>query len=345
MNKESRLLEIDALRGLAALGVVLFHYFVAFKGFYTYASTMFPPFRYFRYGKHGVAMFFIISGFFILMSLGRTRCISDFVVARVSRLYPVYWLAVILSFIIMKAANFFPFPGIPAGWKDALVNITMLQGFLGFTHIDGSYWTLSLELSFYAIMLAVYRAKLLDKIDVVVIVWLFVIAIYFLLEKQEILLVDSKIKILLLLDYAHLFIAGIALYRVHTQGFSIERYIALLGCCLFSLLKNGLEPTLFVILFISAFALALRGYLTFLKIKPLLFLGKISYSLYLIHLYPGLLIIRILEGLKVNLNIASLTALLSAILLATVLTLYVEKPAMSFVKNKHNGTGFLKGDC
>ena len=48
MNKESRLLELDALRVIAALGVVLFHYAVAFRDQYNHASDIFPVFRYFR---------------------------------------------------------------------------------------------------------------------------------------------------------------------------------------------------------------------------------------------------------------------------------------------------------
>jgi len=48
-----RLIELDALRRIAALGVVLFHYMVAFIHHYDHASEIFPGFRYFEYGKQG----------------------------------------------------------------------------------------------------------------------------------------------------------------------------------------------------------------------------------------------------------------------------------------------------
>lgn len=145
-----RLLELDALRGIAALGVVLFHYMVAFADQYEHASEIFPGFRYFRYGKHGVELFFIISGFVIFMSLERTKNSQDFLFGRFSRLYPTYWAAVILSFTIVAIAGL---PDLQVDWKIALVNLTMVQGFFNVPHIDGNYWTLELELSFYMIML------------------------------------------------------------------------------------------------------------------------------------------------------------------------------------------------
>lgn len=139
--RKSRLLELDALRGIAALGVVLFHYMVAFIDQYTYGTEIFPGFRYFRYGKHGVALFFIISGFVIFMSLERTKRSYDFIFGRFSRLYPTYWAAVILSVAVVTFAKL---PDLQINLKDALINLTMFQGFFSVPHIDGNYWTLEI---------------------------------------------------------------------------------------------------------------------------------------------------------------------------------------------------------
>lgn len=124
MNKSKRLFELDALRGIAALGVVLFHYMVAFADNYSHASEIFPLFRYFRYGKHGVELFFLISGFVILMSLEKTKNGPDFVVGRFARLYPTYWTAVVLSFTVVTIAEL---PDLHIDWKDAVINLTMFQ--------------------------------------------------------------------------------------------------------------------------------------------------------------------------------------------------------------------------
>lgn len=331
MNKENRLLELDALRGIAALGVVIFHYAVAFKDQYSYGVDILPVFRYFRYGKHGVELFFLISGFVILMSLGRTRNGSDFVFARFSRLYPAYWVAIVISFIVVTIANF---PDLRIDYRDALINLTMFQQFLNVPNIDGNYWTLGLELSFYIIMLVLFMARLLKRIDAVAIGWLLVMLAGFLLEKTSVLVLDPRIKVLLVIEHAHLFIIGMMFYEVHTKGFSAKKCLIIAACLLFSLLKHGWEPTLFVAAFVAAFTLILKGYLVFINVKPLLFLGTISYSLYLNHLNFGLVAIKGLERVGLNINLAILITLVLTIVLAAAVTFYVEKPILNFMKSQ-----------
>jgi len=325
-----RLLELDALRGIAALGVVLFHYMVAFIDQYDHASEIFPGFRYFRYGKHGVELFFIISGFVIFMSLERTKNSRDFLFGRFSRLYPTYWAAVILSFAIVTIARM---PDLHIDWKDALINLTMFQQFLNVPHIDGSYWTLQVEISLYIIMLALWKTKLLRYIDTVAIAWLLLITTHYFLERANILLLDSRLRIFLLLDYAHLFIIGMLLYKIFSsETISIRKFFLIIACLFFSLLKHGTEQTLFVMLFTTAFILILKGHLIYLRWKPLIFLGTISYSLYLIHLNLGLVTIKTLEKIGINLNVCILISLVLALLLATIVTFLIEKPAMKLMK-------------
>ena len=61
--REDRLLELDALRGIAAMMVVLFHLTM---------NTAIEKFG-FRYGVTGVDLFFIISGFVIFLTLNKSR--------------------------------------------------------------------------------------------------------------------------------------------------------------------------------------------------------------------------------------------------------------------------------
>ena len=81
---------LDALRSLAAVAVVVYHYTHAFD-----QSQYFPgyPPAWFSFGagRYGVQMFFVISGFVILMTIGRVKGVGDFAYARFSRLYPPYW--------------------------------------------------------------------------------------------------------------------------------------------------------------------------------------------------------------------------------------------------------------
>ena len=89
MLKE-RYYEIDLLRFLAAVGVMLFHY--TFRG---YAADDLSPLEFpllaevFKYGSLGVDLFFIISGFVILLTAYNRDAVS-FTISRIIRIYPAY---------------------------------------------------------------------------------------------------------------------------------------------------------------------------------------------------------------------------------------------------------------
>src|SRR5262245_32108575 len=120
-----RIRGLDALRGVAAFGVTLFHLTSQYHQDYTFSI---PPTISFPFGSHGVTLFFIISGFVIFMSLERVERPMDFVVARFSRLYPNYWTAVILSTV---ALSLLPLPDTASGLSSrvfkACANLTMFQ--------------------------------------------------------------------------------------------------------------------------------------------------------------------------------------------------------------------------
>ena len=81
----TRLLELDALRGIAAMAVMGFHYTTLYSHETGHLGEL--PFEV-RYGNYGVHLFFMISGFVIFMTLERTRTAKDFIVSRFSRLFP-----------------------------------------------------------------------------------------------------------------------------------------------------------------------------------------------------------------------------------------------------------------
>ena len=96
MSDEStaRLQPLDAIRGIAAMMVVLIHYTVNYSKLFPQADH--PSFVV-SWGYLGVNFFFMVSGFVIFMTLCKTINSWDFVVSRFSRLYPVYWFAVLAT--------------------------------------------------------------------------------------------------------------------------------------------------------------------------------------------------------------------------------------------------------
>ena len=79
------MLELDALRGLSAISVLLFHYTTLYVIVFPLEGV--PPF-YFPWIPYRLQLFSLISGFVILLVLEKTEKPLDFAVARFSRLYP-----------------------------------------------------------------------------------------------------------------------------------------------------------------------------------------------------------------------------------------------------------------
>ena len=108
------------------------------------------------------------------MTLDKTAHAVDFVVARFSRLYPAYWFAVIITFAVVYS---FHLPGREVDIQSALLNLTMIQKWLRVGNVDGVYWTLAVELSFYVVMYFLFITKQIKRIDFISAVWLFIIII------------------------------------------------------------------------------------------------------------------------------------------------------------------------
>jgi peptidoglycan/LPS O-acetylase OafA/YrhL len=73
----------------------------------------------------------------------------------------------------------------------------------------------------------------------------------------------------------------------------------------------------------------------FIAWRPLLFLGMISYSLYLVHCNIGMVIIRTFNKLNINPNISVIIAIASTLLLAWLINYSVEKPVMRVIRKKY----------
>jgi len=322
-----RLHELDALRGIAAMMVVLFHYTTRYNDLY-YHLYLFP-FEIFRYGFFGVQLFFIISGFVIFMTLARTKLPMDFVVSRFSRLYPAYWAAIALTFTVVSV---FSLPGREKDISTALINLTMLQKWMGVEDVDPVYWTLALELSFYAIMFVLHITRLIKKIDLICFAWLALIAVAHTLEQQLEMGIPAVIKISLLLSHGHFFIAGIFFYKLKSS--KENKYLFyLIPCLAVEYYTSGSLVFLLAGYFLVFWAFA-KDKLSILAAKPLVFLGTISYSLYLIHQNLGYVVIRWLYSLGVTSPFILIPVpIIVALCVASLMQRYVEQPSLNYIRD------------
>lgn len=322
----TRLAELDVLRGFAALAVMIYHHTAIFQSMYGSGRPA-PPIPY---GILAVHLFFMISGFVIFMTLSRTRTPMDFIVSRLSRLFPVFWVAVLFTQLVVSLA---PLPTGSVTWREAAVNLTMLAGPLGVQWVDNVYWSLVIELSFYTIMLSLFITGWIKEIEHLVIPWIFAEITAICLAHRAHQAIPQALAVVFLLKYAHLFLAGVLFYRLRFIGPSRARHL-LLGCCLITqFIVHGFWAGLFGAAFFGLFyALSMRRF-PLVTMRPLVFLGTISYSLYLIHQNIGYVIMRALSSTPRIVQV--LAATVTVLVLAVLLTFLVEKPALRLIRSMY----------
>ncbi|MER6995014.1 acyltransferase [Streptomyces sp. NPDC000410] len=339
-----RLYALDALRVVAAVSVMLFH----FTGIDAANRTnwgvnpreLFPSiFPFTTYGSYGVQLFFIISGFVICLSAwGRTP--GQFVRARFLRLFPAYWFSVVLAFLAWRA--------LPDGQRkvpsisDSLTNFTMIQVPLDARHLVGAYWTLWVELTFYLIFLVVVW-KGLDYRRVSVFCWVWLLAS---------VLVQKDKTIPLLATFAQplntaLFVAGIAMYLMYRFGPDLKLW-GLLGASWLVMQSDlveyvdglrhdrGMDVHPYVALalvtsfYLLVLAVALRK-LEWVSWKWLATAGALVYPLYLLHEELGWAMIRELYGhVGAWATLGITTAVL--IVLSWLVHRFVERPSQQWLR-------------
>jgi len=122
---QPRLAGLDALRGLAAVVVLLYHFTDRYHALFRFPADV-PPLV--PGGPQAVALFFIISGFVIPLTAGRAAGAADFLRARAVRLYPAYWACLLVTVGAVRALGL---PGHESSWPRVAVNLTMFQQFVG----------------------------------------------------------------------------------------------------------------------------------------------------------------------------------------------------------------------
>lgn len=324
----ARMPELDSLRGLAALAVVIYHYTARYSQIY---GQHVPDTWLFELGKYGVHLFFLISGFVILMTTERTPSVWRFAVMRFARLFPAYWVAVLLTAL---AIDWIGLPGRQLPWWAVGVNLTMLQAWLGVPSVDGVYWTLAIELAFYAWMaLLLLFGQMAHAMRWAVLAMLAVSALNWLIVHQG-LKIHWVLVPTLMLGYLHLFVAGMAFFCIRKEGHSWQKWgvLALAACIEVVTSGSNAWP---VLACMAIFAAALFGHARYLHQRWLLELGAVSYGLYLVHQNIGYIVIRQLQAAgQESPFVLLLVPLLLALLIAKVIHDLVEIPAGRWIRRK-----------
>lgn len=293
-----RLAVVDGMRLVAALSVAGYHYLGIKTPTQWGVSPMAFAYRLHHslmYGWLGVEAFFIISGFVICMSSwGRTP--GQFVVSRISRLFPAYWCAIAL---IVARIALIPMQthSVASLIKPRIVlaNLTMMPASLHVGLLDGVAWTLSVEAHFYLLMAAVLAfGSTYHRMMGFCTIWL---VAGFVTQETHSAFLDTFV----LSSYTGLFVTGMAVYLIYRFGQNLMLWMLLGSAWTYELvmlqsrvdahpadygtktLTSWTVCALLLTAFLGLLMLATIGPLARIQWRWLVVAGAMTYPFYLVH--------------------------------------------------------------
>lgn len=307
-----RLEVLDGFRGVACLAVVGYHYFSRWTiplnptNLYPYGDVL-ARLPCFRYGYLGVNLFFLVSGFVISLTLMRCGTWREFVVRRAARLIPAMVLAASATFVVIRLLP-------PHFWtvtlQDFLPSLTFTDPFvykkligLDTNFMDGAYWSLFVEVRFYAWAALLYFAAkpgtFLRNSAVVMNVSIAVLLLKNLAPDLPHLMAAD---LLLFPEYAPWLFAGVALFFIWRDKSNwlawsvvVESLLTVIGKSIVD--ARGLEWALIIGIYALFIAFSMgSNTLRVFGVRWLTRAGAASYTLYLLHQEIGVTVIGALSG-------------------------------------------------
>ncbi|MFB9593536.1 acyltransferase family protein [Streptomyces racemochromogenes] len=344
-GEPQRLAVLDGIRVLAALAVLFYHYAVLASAWGRPTTEVFPVARQVAvYGWLGVEVFFLVSGFVICMSAWG-RSVGDFAVSRVTRLFPAYWTAVVLTSLVLYA---WPEVRSITRFTDVVVNLSMLQGGLGVPDIDDAYWTLFVELKFYALFaLVVMRGVTYRNCVLFCGVWTLAGAVAPAID-------NGVLSFFAMPSSSPYFIAGMAFHLMRRFGPNAVLWVVVgvqyllaqhyVGDRMTSSLgRTAAEQTpswpahVVILLGFAVMAALALGVLDGIRWRWLRHAGALTYPLYLIHMMVGLTVIHHFRDRVAPVPLA-LGTTAGMLVVAWVVHRFVERPL-----GRRLGAGLRRG--
>lgn len=351
----NRYAQIDQLRGIAALLVVWMHTSEVFRtllpadlpGIWAYDLA-----EVLDFGRIGVIAFFAISGFVIPASFDRApgrRGLTKFFIRRFFRLFPAYWLSIPLG--IWSAWYLWDKP---VTLPQLVANLSMLPQALGYQPIEGLYWTLQIELAFYALCVALYLLGAIHRPAAMAALSMLLLSVFGIGKLSGFLPLPPALAFLREIDQTPLYLAIMfwgALFRARFDGQALrptERaalwllpgtVMLIMPLFIVTVLTAHAPLPAVWLKFLASHALGIALFLSLAPCRRLAsrfgaWLGKISYSIYLFH--PAVFYPLYWYAGRTSWAAAREQSLLSWIALCTLLTLafaaltyrFVEQPAI-----------------
>lgn len=355
---------LDAYRAIAIIWVAIFHYAYFWtsvgKGdnILPYDDTLaWIPLA--SVGGLGVRLFFLISGYVISMTLIRTANFPEFCVKRIARIWPTLLVCGVITF---TTATLFGPPELKRSIWEALISMTLIppqhvgaiSGNTEWQWLDGAYWSLWVEVKFYAIigaMFFLFRKHWFEAWFAFQTLAMCITLVLLATSPGELELIEG----LLFSEYVPYFTFGILAYRAKMGISTRTDLLALIlavahKTLIISTKEGGAEISLLIgygIVFGLFAAFVWRpNTLKFLTHPLFLRIGRASYSFYLLHQVVGIsLLVLIAALLGTTASLLSLPLVFALLIfLSFQIFEHIEQPTnrwlVSSYRSWRSGNGF-----
>lgn len=362
-STSERLAFADVLRGLAAPTVVLGHFIVLYLQAPQVVAritmgepiqpTAFPAaidalYSIFNLPGIGVAVFFLISGFVIPLSLDGAT-IRAYLLKRLLRIFPTYWVALAIGVAATIVSAAFWSKPVTHTAIDYFANTFLIADFFGRLDIISVMWTLQIEVKFY-LLAPLFHASLRKGSLWRVLLWGGgVVAAYWIAisgcESRDVAACWGHLGFISRFSWEASFITymliGSVLYAHYRRSITFGKAafgVAFLLACFAAAVPLSSAPALgavYGLAFLWGFLIFLPAYFFRDRIKltrPFQFLADISYPLYVVHPLLGYVAMRLMMAAGLPYIIAFPAALMLVTGVAVAIHVYIEAPSIALAK-------------
>jgi peptidoglycan/LPS O-acetylase OafA/YrhL len=296
----------------------------------------------FPYGKYGVQLFFMLSGFVNVMTWIGKRTTPDFLAARCIRIFPSYWLCILLNVLLF---SYIPFFRETATLDATMANLSTMPKLFGYENMEPVTWTLQVEMLFYTFLILMtafggWKNTFRNLMIGTVVCLIGCATIHGIKTNWPQWASSSTLHVieqLFILRNFPLFVMGMLLNEIRNNR---GNKLLNMGGILFAAIVfhaidlRGHNPVATALLF-TMLTFGAYGKIPPLRWKPLIYISSISYTLYLFHNNIGSCCINQLEqfGFGPYLSVGIATVLMIALGAAT--TIWFEQPITKFLRSKY----------
>ena len=327
---------IQFYRGIGCIAIISYHFLYRYGEIYNLPNTSIKALS--LLGVIGVALFFVLTGYFGASS--KKISLTNQLKKKLINLYPAYFIAVTLSFLISR----FGYLGEErvVGLKDFLLNLILINGFISKPYVDGAHWYITYIMVFFVYFAYFNKKKISDNpmvyllclvINIIVFSmnYIFINDNFYNLSKLLYILVGNK--------YLGFVVVGVCIKYIESVKDRKEKnkWLFVLG-----------SAFIFILIFYKSIEIFLGGIGVFIllykrkyfsvlsRVSSIVWIGDISYGVYLIHQNVGYSIMNYLR-LNFNVEIVSILFCITSILVISLgaLIILLSKKLKKMINSKY----------